>query len=131
MDDNYSSSASGDDGRGRTGTFDAGAAFGDTQGVAPRPPFPWERLFYALGFSVVAWCVFWVIVVLAIMQFVLVLLQSITATVTGHPSDELKRFSLRMIQYLLELLAYITFVRETPPFPFGPFPSVPQAKTGL
>ena len=93
-----------------------------------RTAFPWERLFYALAFGVVAWCVFWMVIVLAIMQFVLVLAQSISPAITGHPSDELKRFCLRMIQYLLELLAYITFVRETLPFPFSPFPSVPQTK---
>jgi hypothetical protein len=96
--------------------------------VASRPPFPWERLFYALGFGIVAWCVFWVVIVLALMQFVLVLLQSISANVTGHPSDELKRFTLRMIQYLLELLGYVAFVRETLPFPFSPFPAVPLTK---
>jgi hypothetical protein len=33
-----------------------------------------------------------------------------------------------MVQYLLELLAYITFVRETPPFPFSPFPAVPKTE---
>jgi hypothetical protein len=101
-----------------------------TGGASPpaRPSFPWERLFYSIGFSIVAWCVFWVVMVLAVMQFVLALLQSFSASVTGHPSDELKRFSSRMVQYLLELLAYITFVRETPPFPFSPFPAVPKTE---
>ena len=112
------------------GASGAGSAppFEPSRSAASRPPFPWERLFYALGFGIVAWCVFWVVIVLALTQFVLLLLQSITANVTGHPSDELKRFSLRMIQYLLELLGYIAFVRETLPFPFSPFPGVPLTK---
>ena len=91
-----------------------------------RTPFPWERLFYSLGFGLAAWCVFWLLIALAIVQFLLVLLQSLTPNITGHPSDELKRFNVRLIQYLLELLAYITFVRDTLPFPFSPFPSVPR-----
>jgi len=136
MNDSYSGS-SGD------GDFDAAAEVGratdpsahpagpgagaGTFGSA-RPSFPWPRLFYAIGFGVVAWCVFWVLIFLAAVQFVLVLLQSLSASVSGHPSDELKRFNLRLIQYLLELLAYITFVRETLPFPFSPFPAVPGSK---
>jgi hypothetical protein len=78
----------------------------------------------------VAWFVFWVLIALAVVQFILVLLQSLTSSVSGHPNDELKRLNLRLIQYLLEVLAYITFVRETLPFPFSPFPEVPQAKSG-
>ena len=40
------------------------------------------------------------------------------------------RLERALIQYLLELLGYITFARETPPFPFSPFPSAPQTKPG-
>ena len=119
------------DGEGAAAASRSNAApAGSATGSRSRIPFPWERLLYSIGFGIVAWCVFWVVMVLAFMQFVLVLLQSVTASVTGHPSEELKRFCLMMIQYLLELLAYITFARETPPFPFSPFPSAPQTKTG-
>jgi len=104
------------------------AASGTT--AAARPHFPWERLFYALGFGIVAWCVFWLLIALAVVQFILLLIQSLTPSVTGHPSDELKRFNLRMLQYLLELLAYLTFVRDTLPFPFGPFPAAPTRPNG-
>lgn len=125
------SSGSEDDPFGESGAADTGRAPSSSASQPDTPsrlPFPWERLLYAVGFAIVAWCVFWVVIVLAVVQFVLMLVQSITATVTGHPSDELKLFCRRMIQYLLELLAYITFVRETPPFPFSPFPAVPQTK---
>ena len=118
------------DGEGMSAGSHSTASFATTAGAPVRTPFPWERLLYSIGFGIVAWCVFWVVMVLAFMQFVLVLLQSVTANVTGHPSEELKRFCLMMIQYLLELLAYITFARETPPFPFSPFPSAPQTKPG-
>jgi len=102
-----------------------GGEQGTTSSASGRPHFPWERLFYALGLGIVAWCVFWLLIALAVVQFVLLLLQALTPSVTGHPSEELKRFNLRMLQYLLELLAYITFVRDTLPFPFSPFPAAP------
>jgi hypothetical protein len=103
-----------------------------TQGPAAtgRPRFPWERLFYALGFGVVAWCVFWLLIALSAVQFILILIQVLTPAVTGHPSEELRRFNHRMLQYLLELLAYVAFVRDTLPFPFGPFPAAPTQPNG-
>lgn len=83
--------------------------------VPVRPPFPVERLFFALGFAVAAWFVFWTAIFLGVAQFV------ITA-VNGKTNDELKDFTLRLVQYLWELLAYIAFVRDEKPFPFAPFP---------
>ena len=119
-------SASGEERTGAPGET-AGGGQAASGGTA-RPHFPWERLFYALGFGIVAWCVFWLLIALAIVQFILLLLQALTPSVTGHPSEELRRFNLRMLQYLLELLAYITFVRDTLPFPFSPFPAVPTQR---
>ena len=84
-------------------------------GAAPRMPFPATRLLYAVGFAVVAWFVFWITLVLALAQFVVV-------AINGHLNEELKSFSLDLVQYLRELLAYITFARDEQPFPIGPFP---------
>jgi len=81
----------------------------------PRPAFPAVRLFYALGFAIVAWVVFWLILILALVQFVVLL-------VDGRNNEELKNFNFSLIQYLWELLAFIGFVRDEQPFPFGPFP---------
>ena len=78
-------------------------------------PFPAVRLLYAIGFAVVAWFVFWIIVLLAVFQFVVV-------AVNGKKNDEIRGLSLNLVQYLFELLAFITFVRDEQPFPFGPFP---------
>src|SRR5215467_6255758 len=64
----------------------------------PRPPYPWVRLLYAIGFSFVAWAVFWVIVLL------LSPLHYITVAITGHPNEELQMMSHRAIHYLKELL---------------------------
>ncbi|HXJ03367.1 MAG TPA: DUF4389 domain-containing protein [Micropepsaceae bacterium] len=82
----------------------------------PRPPFPWARLLYAIGFSFVAWAVFWVIVAL------LAPLHYITIAITGHANEELRSMSLRAVHYLFELLGFITGARDEKPFPLGPFP---------
>jgi hypothetical protein len=82
----------------------------------PRPPFPWSRLFYAIGFSFVAWAVFWVIVAL------LAPLHYVTLAITGRANEELRMMSLRAVHYLFELLGFITGARDEKPFPLGPFP---------
>lgn len=82
-----------------------------------RSPFPAVRLLYAIGFGIVAWFVFWITLVLALAQFVVV-------AINGRVNEELKQFSLNLIQYLWELLAFIAFVRDDQPFPIGPFPKV-------
>jgi hypothetical protein len=95
------------------GTMNSGAA-------EARPPFPAVRLLYAIGFAIVAWVVFWLILVLALAQFVVV-------AINGKVNEELKTFGSSLVQYLWELLAFITFYRDAQPFPIGPFP---KAATG-
>lgn len=87
---------------------------------AIRAPFPAVRLLYAIGFGIVAWFVFWITVVLALAQFVVI-------AINGKANDELKHFSLNLVHYLWELLAFVTFVRDEQPFPIGPFPKQPLA----
>jgi uncharacterized membrane protein YagU involved in acid resistance len=85
------------------------------QSGASRPPFPAVRLFYSIGYGFIAWLVVHVIFVLAVVQFVMLALN-------GRLNEELKHFSLTLVQYLWELMAFITFVRDEQPFPVGPFP---------
>lgn len=80
-----------------------------------RSAFPWTRLFYAIGFAVLGWFVFWFVLLLGLLQF-------IVTAVSGRVNEELKSFSLSLVQYLWELLAFVTFVRDEKPFPLGPFP---------
>ncbi|HEY1962083.1 MAG TPA: DUF4389 domain-containing protein, partial [Rhizomicrobium sp.] len=68
----------------------------------------------------VAWFVFWLIVLLGAVQFLLLALN-------GKMNEELRHFSVNLVQYLWELLAYITFVRDDQPFPIGRFPNRPAA----
>jgi len=83
--------------------------------VPVRPPFPFERLLLAVGFAIVAWFVFWTAIILGAAQFAIF-------AVNGKVNDELKDFTLRLVQYLWELLAFIVFVKDGRPFPFAPFP---------
>ena len=80
-----------------------------------RTPFPLVRLLYAFAYGIVAWFVLHLVFLLAVAQFVVL-------AITGHLNEELKRFSFSLVQYLWELLAFITFVRDEQPFPIGPFP---------
>jgi hypothetical protein len=107
---------------GPEGAANAGGPSGSSQQAPPSPPsfprapFPWSRLFYAIGFSFVAWAVFWVIVAL------LAPLHYITIAITGRANEELQLMSLRAVHYLFELLGFITGARDEKPFPLGPFP---------
>lgn len=80
-----------------------------------RAPFPAVRLLYAFAYGIIAWFVIHLIFALAIIQFVVL-------AVTGRLNEELKGFSFSLVQYLWELLAFVTFVRDEQPFPIGPFP---------
>ncbi len=91
------------------------ASNGNGSGSTPRPPFPSTRLLYAVGYAVIAWFVFWMVLILGLFQFAVILLN-------GHSNAELKAFNFSLVQYLWELLAFITFVRDEQPFPIGPFP---------
>lgn len=79
------------------------------------PPFPGVRLVYALAFAIVAWFVFWIVLLLGLVQFVMLAL-------SGRINEELRRFCVNLVQYLWELVSYITFVRDDQPFPIGQFP---------
>lgn len=95
---------------------DTNSAGESAQTATPaRPPFPAVRLLYAIGFGIVAWFVFIVIVAIAIAQYVVVAIE-------GRVNDELKHFSVNLVQYLWELMAFIAFLRDELPFPLGPFP---------
>ncbi|MGN6517246.1 MAG: DUF4389 domain-containing protein [Rhizomicrobium sp.] len=82
---------------------------------ASHPPFPAVRLLYAIGFAILGWFVLWILFAIGIVQFVVL-------AINGKVNDELKAFSVNLVQYLWELLAFITFVRDEQPFPIGPFP---------
>lgn len=97
---------------------DSHPANGPATAVPPVPethPFPGVRLLYAFAFGVVAWFVFWIVLLLGAVQFVMLAL-------SGRINEELRHFCVNLVQYLWELVSYITFVRDEQPFPIGRFP---------
>jgi len=82
---------------------------------ASHPPFPIVRLLYAIGFAILAWFVIWILFAIGVVQFVVL-------AINGKVNDELKAFSVNLVQYLWELVAFIIFARDEQPFPIGPFP---------
>jgi hypothetical protein len=81
----------------------------------PHPPFPVVRLLYSVLFGIIAYVVLHLIFAVALIQFIVL-------AINGKVNDELKSFSVGLVQYMWELLAFITFVRDDQPFPMGPFP---------
>ncbi len=79
----------------------------------------WQRCFYMLGFGILAYMTFWVLIIMAIVQLIVVAIDKET-------NADLKRFAQNTVQYLFELMAFLCFANDDRPFPFGPFPSVPE-----
>jgi hypothetical protein len=93
----------------------SGTPGAQTLPVPVHPPFPLVRLFYAIGFAIVAWFVLWLLLVLTAAQFAIV-------AINGEVNAELKSFCANLSRYLWQLLGYIVFAKDERPFPFTPFP---------
>jgi hypothetical protein len=100
-----------------SGQSSSGAPPPGAQGgpVPPHPPFPVVRLLYSIGYGLIAWFIIHILFLLAVVHFIVL-------AVNGRVNEELKQLCLTLVQYLWELLAFVTFVRDEQPFPFGPFP---------
>ena len=75
----------------------------------------WERLCYMALFGVIGYFAFWTMILLAIIQFIFHI-------ISDEPNDDLVGFSANLSTFLKEIAAYMTFVSNEKPFPFGPFP---------
>ena len=75
-----------------------------------------ERLCFMLFYGVAGYLTFWVIVLLAIVQFIVTL-------VSGEPSEDLLRFSRNLSVYMKQICSYLGFVSDEKPCPFSPFPN--------
>lgn len=82
---------------------------------ALREPFPFVRILFTILFGIVASFVFWIIVLLAVLQFA-------TIAIAGEKNDELKRFCRLTARYMQEMFDYMTLASDERPFPLGPFP---------
>ena len=76
----------------------------------------WLRGLFMLFFIVTKYLVAWLIVLIALFQFVADLL-------TGKPNDKLLEFTKHLNAYLLQIVNFLTFNSESKPFPFANWPS--------
>jgi len=73
------------------------------------------RLLYALGVGVLGYFTFNALILLGVVQFIYI-------AVNKSKNEEIARFSRNLLSYLGEVLAFMLFLDDTPPFPFAPFP---------
>jgi hypothetical protein len=73
------------------------------------------RLLYMVVFALTFWILTWVLAVTVIAQLVLTLLG-------GAPHAELLKFSQVFSRYVSQVIEFLTFITEKPPFPFAPWP---------
>ena len=92
----------------------------DTIMITDDPP-RWQRLLFMVAYAIVAYALLWLGIVLAVVQFVLQL-------VNGEVNNNLKEFVARLIAYFGAVLAFLSFQNNTVPFPFSPFPPPASGK---
>lgn len=77
----------------------------------------WERALYMVLFGFVGYFTFWVVVLIAIVQFIVTL-------VSKEPNEDLRSFSRNLAEYLKQITAWLGYVSDEKPCPFSPFPKV-------
>ena len=77
--------------------------------------YPFRKLLISVFLFAMLWLAFWAAVFVTIAQFVLRIFDA-------DASGDLRSFGARLGVYMGELVAYMTFARETAPFPFAAFP---------
>jgi len=73
------------------------------------------RVLYMILFAVVFWILCWTLAVTVIVQLFLRLLN-------GRAGVEITRFGAALAQYSRQVIEFLTFVTETPPYPFAAWP---------
>lgn len=87
------------------------------------PPSLGNRVLYMIVFGVAFWMTCWALVITAIGQLVLRLLN-------GKPHADLTRFGESLGTYAKQLIEYLTFATEKTPFPFSEWPALSPHATG-
>lgn len=75
----------------------------------------WMRALYMVFFAIVSVIARAVITLLAFVQFIAILL-------TGHANEPLLQLGNNLSAFVYQIIRFVTFVTETQPFPFSPWP---------
>lgn len=81
----------------------------------------WFRGLFMLGFSALLY------IVVAPVIFVLMIAQFIFHLVNGAVNENLKDFSAVVVEYVAQVLRFISFESDEKPFPFAPLPQTPNS----
>jgi hypothetical protein len=73
------------------------------------------RVLYMLLFAVALWILIWVLAATVIAQLLLTLLG-------GERNVELLKFSKGISSYMSQVVEFLTFLTDRPPFPFAAWP---------
>jgi hypothetical protein len=73
------------------------------------------RMLYMLLFAIAFWILIWVLAVTVIAQLLLTLLG-------GECNAELLKFSKGLSSYTAQVIEFLTFLTDRPPFPFAAWP---------
>jgi hypothetical protein len=74
------------------------------------------RVLYMVLFAIVFWLLVWTLAVVTLLQLTLRL-------INGRPHAEVAQFGSGLARYSRELIEFLTFVTETLPYPFSPWPA--------
>ena len=84
-------------------------------GMVTDDPPRWQRLLFMIVYAIVADLLLWLILFLALIQFVLWL-------INDEVNANLREFAGRVNAYFGEIIGFLSFSRNAVPFPFAPFP---------
>jgi len=73
------------------------------------------RVLYMVAIALTFWILTWVLAVTVVAQLILTLLG-------GQPNPELLNFSKGISRYISQVVDFLTFLTDKPPFPFAPWP---------
>lgn len=87
-------------------------------GTASRLPLG-LRVLYMVVFAVAFWILTWVLIVTVVTQLILTVL-------AAQPNPDLLRFSRGLSRYISQVVEFLTFLTDKPPFPFAPWPDLKE-----
>ena len=86
------------------------------QTVGPAGPDLTMRVLYMVLFAIVFWIMTWTLIVVALLQLALRL-------INGRPHAEVARFGAGLGRYARHIIEFLTFVTEIVPYPLSPWPA--------
>jgi hypothetical protein len=78
------------------------------------------RMLYMVVFGLTFWILTWILAVTVVAQLILTLL-------AGQANPDLLRFSKGLSRYIAQVVEFLTFLSEKPPFPFAAWPDLDGA----